>query len=136
MHPGGPYWAKRDAGAWSIPKGLVEPDADLIATARREFTEETSFVASGHLLPLAPVRQRSGKLVHAFAIAGDFPLAAFRSTTFAMEWPPRSGRLKEFPEADRAAYFPFPEAIVKIIAYQRPFLLELAEHLAPAHITA
>jgi predicted NUDIX family NTP pyrophosphohydrolase len=131
-HPGGPFWVKKDAGAWTIPKGLVEStgDHDLLATARREFTEETGFVAQGPFLPLSFVKQTSGKIVHAFANAGDFDPAALASNTFEIEWPPHSGRRQNFPEVDRAAWFDFAEAMEKLIPYQRPFLVELREKLA------
>src|SRR5215469_2441029 len=88
-HPGGPFWAKKDDGAWTIPKGLVEPGDDLLSAARREFTEETNLVAEGAMLALAPVNQRSGKVVHAFAFEADLKLDTFASNTFEMEWPPR-----------------------------------------------
>ncbi len=128
-HPGGPFWARKDDGAWTIPKGIVEPGADLIATAQREFTEETNLIAAGDFLPLSPVKQRSGKVVHAWAFEADLDLAGFASNTFDMEWPPRSGRRQRFPEVDRVAYFALPTAAAKIIAYQRPLLRELAERL-------
>src|SRR5579871_3073800 len=102
-HPGGPFWAKKDDGAWTIPKGLVEPGDDLLSAARREFTEETNLVAEGEMFALHPVNQRSGKTVHAFAFEGDFTLDRFASNTFEMEWPPRSGRKQSFPEIDRVA---------------------------------
>jgi predicted NUDIX family NTP pyrophosphohydrolase len=124
-HPGGPFWAKKDDGVWTIPKGLVEPGDDLVATARREFTEETNLTAEGELVPLMPVNQKSGKVVHAFAIEADFELGAFSSNTFEIEWPPKSGRQQSFPEIDRVAYFALPAAKTKIIAYQLPLLLEL-----------
>jgi predicted NUDIX family NTP pyrophosphohydrolase len=131
-HPGGPFWAKKDTGAWTIPKGLAESatDANLLATAKREFTEETGFTAKGPFLPLRPVTQTSGKIVHAFACAGDFDPAELASNTFEIEWPPRSGRRQSFPEVDRAAWFSFTETMDKIIAYQRPLLVELQEKLA------
>lgn len=135
VHPGGPYWRKRDEGAWSIPKGVVESDNDLLAAARREFNEETGFDAQGEFIALRPVRQKSGKLVHAFAVEGDFDLSRFASNSFDLEWPPRSGRYAQFPEADQAAYFDFGEALRKIIPYQRPLLLELCERLR-AHAAA
>jgi predicted NUDIX family NTP pyrophosphohydrolase len=128
-HPGGPFWAKKDDGVWTIPKGLVEPGDDLVATARREFKEETNLTASGELLALAPVNQKSGKTVHAFAFEADFDLARFASNTFEMEWPPKSGRRQSFPEIDRIAYFPLPAAMVKIIPYQQPLLRELEQRL-------
>jgi predicted NUDIX family NTP pyrophosphohydrolase len=124
-HPGGPFWAKKDDGAWTIPKGLAEPGADLVATARREFTEETNLTAAGALIPLTSVKQTSGKAVHAWAFEADFDLAGFASNTFEIEWPPKSGQRQSFPEIDRIAYFTLPVAMMKIIAYQRPFLLEL-----------
>ena len=130
-HPGGPFWAKKDAGAWTVPKGLADHtgDDDLLATAQREFTEETGFVAQGPFLPLAPVKQASGKIVHAFACVGDFDPAKLASNTFEIEWPPRSGRRQSFPEIDRAAWFGFTEALNQIIGYQRPFLVELRDKL-------
>ena len=126
-HPGGPFWAKKDEGAWTIPKGLVEPGDDLIAAARREFSEETNLTPSGELIALAPVNQKSGKAVHAFAFEADFDLAQFASNKFEIEWPPKSGRRKSFPEIDRIAYFPLPIALTKILAYQRPLLDELEQ---------
>jgi predicted NUDIX family NTP pyrophosphohydrolase len=130
-HPGGPFWAKKDAGAWTIPKGLVEPGDELIAAARREFTEETSLVAQGDMIELAPVVQKSGKLVHAFALEADFDISQFVSNTFALEWPPKSGRQQSFPEIDRIAYFTLPMAKQKIIAYQLPLLAELERRIGP-----
>jgi predicted NUDIX family NTP pyrophosphohydrolase len=129
-HPGGPYWAKKDDGVWTIPKGLVEPGDDLVATARREFTEETSLTADGQSVALTPVNQKSGKAVHAFAVEADFELGAFSSNTFEIEWPPKSGRRQSFPEIDRIAYFALPAAKTKIIAYQLPLLLELEARVA------
>jgi predicted NUDIX family NTP pyrophosphohydrolase len=126
-HPGGPYWARKDAGAWTIPKGLVEAGDDLLATAQREFTEETGFVARGPFAPLRAVRQKSGKTVHAFACAGDFDPDKLASNSFEMEWPPRSRRMKSFPEVDRVAWFSLRQAHEKILPYQAPFLDELEE---------
>jgi predicted NUDIX family NTP pyrophosphohydrolase len=128
VHPGGPYWRNRDAGAWSIPKGAVE-SSDLIADARREFNEETGLTAAGDLKPLKAIRQRSGKTVHAFALEGDYDLSGFSSNDFEMEWPPRSGKMKRFPEVDRIAYFKLATARRKILPAQRPFLEELAQRL-------
>jgi len=127
-HPGGPFWTKKDAGAWSIPKGLVE-SGDLLACARREFTEETGLVADGEFIPLTPVKQKSGKTVHAFAIAADFDLSNCRSNFFEIEWPPRSGKMKSFPEVDQVGYFDLATAREKILPYQEPFLTELAQKL-------
>jgi len=129
-HPGGPFWAKKDAGVWTIPKGLVEPGADLIETARREFAEETNLVLPpGEFIALAPVRQKSGKVVHAFAVEADLDLARFASNTFEIAWPPKSGRRQAFPEIDRVAYFNEPEAMNKILTYQRPLLTELGRRI-------
>ncbi|HMK70126.1 MAG TPA: NUDIX domain-containing protein [Xanthobacteraceae bacterium] len=128
-HPGGPFWAKKDDGVWTIPKGLVEPGADLVATARREFTEETNLTAVGDLVALMPVKQRSGKVVYAWAFEADLDLTRFASNTFDIEWPPRSGQRQSFPEIDRIAYFALPTAMVKILAYQRPLLHELERRL-------
>jgi len=129
-HPGGPFWAMKDDGVWTIPKGLVEAGDDLAATARREFTEETSLTVRGELIALAPVNQKSGKIVHAFAVEADFDLAHFASNEFEIEWPPKSGRRRRFPEIDRIAYFALPTAKAKILAYQQPFLEELAQRFA------
>jgi predicted NUDIX family NTP pyrophosphohydrolase len=127
-HPGGPYWANRDAGAWTIPKGLIDSD-DPLAAALREFNEETGFTARGPFISLTPVRQKSGKTVHGFAFEADFDLRQFSSNTFEMEWPPRSGKLRQFPEIDRIGWFRPRKALQKLIAYQRPFLHELAQKL-------
>jgi len=124
-HPGGPFWTRKDDGVWTIPKGLVDPGEDFLAAARREFTEETSLTANGEMIALAPVNQKSGKTVHAFAFEADFNLTRFASNMFEIEWPPKSGRRQSFPEIDRIAYFTLPIAMTKILAYQLPFLLEL-----------
>jgi predicted NUDIX family NTP pyrophosphohydrolase len=129
-HPGGPFWAKKDVGVWTIPKGLVEPGDELIAAAWREFREETNLVAEGDMIALTPVVQKSGKLVHAFAVEADLDISQFASNSFALEWPPRSGRQQSFPEIDRIAYFAVPIAKVKIITYQLPLLAELERRLA------
>jgi predicted NUDIX family NTP pyrophosphohydrolase len=128
-HPGGPFWARKDEGAWTIPKGLVRPD-DLLTGALREFQEETGLTAHGPFLPLAPVRQKSGKTVHGFAFEADLDLTGFVSNMFEMEWPPRTGQHKQFPEIDRISWFGVDEAMKKIIAYQKPFLIELQDKLA------
>jgi predicted NUDIX family NTP pyrophosphohydrolase len=124
-HPGGPFWAKKDEGAWTIPKGLIEAGDDIVAAARREFEEETSLVAKGALTELTPVRQKSGKLLYAFALEQDFDLSGFSSNTFELEWPPRSGRRQNFPEIDRIGYFELAAAKLKIIPYQLPLLSQL-----------
>jgi predicted NUDIX family NTP pyrophosphohydrolase len=123
-HPGGPYWRNKDDGAWSIPKGNVE-SGDVLACAKREFTEETGLVATGPFMALTPLRQKSGKVVHAFAFEADFSLGEFTSNHFEMEWPPRSGKQQSFPEVDRIAYFSVALARKKILAGQRPFIEEL-----------
>jgi predicted NUDIX family NTP pyrophosphohydrolase len=127
-HPGGPYWRKRDEGAWSIPKGLVESD-DILACAKREFNEETGLTADGPVLTLTPLRQKSGKLVHAFALEADFDLAGFSSNHFEMEWPPKSSKRQSFPEIDRVAYFDVKTARRKILPGQKPFIDELVQRL-------
>jgi predicted NUDIX family NTP pyrophosphohydrolase len=132
-HPGGPFWAKKDDGAWTIPKGTAEAGAGLLATAEREFTEETNFSVPAHsdgFMALAPVKQKGGKIVHAWAFEADFDLASFASNSFEMEWPPKSGRRKSFPEIDRVAYFPMPIAKTKILLYQLPLLQELERSLS------
>ena len=125
VHPGGPFWRKKDEGAWSIPKGEAEPGEDLLAVARREFCEELGLTATGHFTPLTPVRQKGGKLVHAWAFEGDCDPAAIRSNTFTIEWPPKSGRPMEFPEVDKAAFFPLKAAKRKIHAAQAALLDQL-----------
>jgi predicted NUDIX family NTP pyrophosphohydrolase len=127
VHPGGPLWAKRDDGAWSIPKGEFEPGESAEAVAVREFREEVGCeLRGGELQPLAPLRQPGGKRVLAFAVAGDCDAENVRSNTFTMEWPPRSGRRREFPEVDRAGWFGVAEARRKILPAQAPLLDELA----------
>jgi predicted NUDIX family NTP pyrophosphohydrolase len=127
-HPGGPFWRGRDEGAWSIPKGAVE-SGDPVACAKREFNEETGLTADGSLFALTPARQKSGKLVHAFALEADFDLRGFSSNEFEMEWPPRSGKRQSFPEIDRVAYFDLATARRKILPGQRSFIEQLVEHL-------
>ena len=129
-HPGGPFWARKDAGVWTIPKGIAEPGADLFATAKREFTEETNLTAKGDFQALTPVRQKSGKTVHAWALEADFNLDAFGSNTFEIEWPPKSGRRQAFPEIDRVDWFDIATAMVKILTYQQPLLVELQQRVA------
>jgi predicted NUDIX family NTP pyrophosphohydrolase len=124
-HPGGPFWQHKDDGAWSIPKGEFGPDEDPLAAARREFTEETGFPVVGDPVPLAPLKQPSGKVIHAWGVAGDCEPALLRSNTFEMEWPPKSGTMREFPEIDRAAWFNLAEARRKIVPGQRGFLDQL-----------
>lgn len=122
VHPGGPFWAKKDLGAWSIPKGECGSNEDLQEAARREFREETGFSVAGEFLPLGSVTQRGGKVVHAWAAEGDCDPSRLRSNTVSFEWPPRSGRTQEFPEIDRAAWFPIAEARRRIVPGQAVFL--------------
>ena len=125
VHPGGPFWAKKDLGAWSIPKGEPDEGEDLRDAAIREFSEETGFAIDGELRALRPLRQPGGKTVHAWAVEGDCDPAQLRSGMFSMEWPPRSGRQREFPEVDRGEWFTLDEARKRILAGQAPFLDEL-----------
>ncbi len=123
VHPGGPFFARKDDGAWSVPKGLVDPGEDLLAAARREFAEETGHpVPDGDVIELGEVRLRSGKRVHAFAVEGDLDADLIVSNVFEMAWPPRSGRMQTFPEVDRAAWFSAPQARVKLNAAQADFV--------------
>lgn len=124
VHPGGPYWARKDEGAWSVPKGLVDEAEDELAAARREFGEETGFDASrtGPEHDLGSFHLPSGKRLHVWAVEGDCDAAALRSNLFEMEWPPRSGRTGQFPEVDRGAWFDRTEARRKIAAGQLPVL--------------
>jgi len=128
VHPGGPFWTRRDAGAWSIPKGEYEPEDDPLAAARREFEEELGSAPPGtEPLELGEVRQKSGKLVRAWALEGDLEATAAFSNNFTVEWPPRSGQMREFPEVDRAEWFTLAAAREKINSAQAAFLDRLAE---------
>ncbi len=130
-HPGGPLFAGRDEGYWSVPKGEVEPGEELTAEALREFAEETgSPLVGAQLLPLGSIRQKGGKIVHAWAVEGDLDAATATSNAFTMEWPPRSGRLASFPELDRVAWFGAPEARRRIKETQIPFIDRLEAALA------
>ncbi|HHN65549.1 MAG TPA: NUDIX domain-containing protein [Nitrospirae bacterium] len=126
VHPGGPLWAKKDEGVWSIPKGLIEEGEDLLQAAIREFEEETGFkIKAKKVIPLKPVKQKGGKIVHAFAIEGDCDPEKLRSNTFSMEWPPHSKRIQHFPEIDRGQWFSPDEAKKKINPAQAALLDEL-----------
>ena len=125
VHPGGPFWAKKDDGAWSIPKGEYEQGEDPLTVARRELKEETGLEVDGEFTKLDPVRQAGGKVVTAFAIEADVDATRITSNTFEMEWPPRSGRRQQFPEVDRAAWFAIGQARVKLLASQVPLLDQL-----------
>jgi predicted NUDIX family NTP pyrophosphohydrolase len=131
VHPGGPWWTKKDDAAWSLPKGELAPDEVPLAAAQREFREETGFEPHGPFLELGEVRQPGGKTLVAWAFAGDCDPAALRSNTFTMEWPPRSGRQRAFPEVDRAAWFPLAAARTKLLRGQVGLLERLLERLAP-----
>ena len=132
VHPGGPFWAARDLGAWTVPKGEIEAGEAPLDAALREFGEETGGRAAGEPFPLPPVRQAGGKLVTAFAVEGDFDVTALRSHAVDVEWPPRSGRKAAFPEVDRAAWFTIAEAARKILPSQKPLLAALRERVDSA----
>lgn len=129
-HPGGPFWAKKDLGAWTIPKGEIGEGEDPLAAAKREFAEEIGMRVEGQFRALTPIRQKGGKLVLAWAVEGDCEAAGVRSNVFSMEWPPKSGKQAEFPEVDRAAWFALAEAREKLLPSQLPLLDEL-EGLTP-----
>ena len=133
VHPGGPYWARRDDGAWSVPKGEIDAGDDPFATAMREFREELGSDPpdTGPAVPLGEIRQAGGKTVLAWAVAGDLDVSEIRSSTFTMEWPPRSGRTAEFPEIDRAAWFSLEAARAKLVSGQVPFIDRLPAALDP-----
>jgi predicted NUDIX family NTP pyrophosphohydrolase len=132
VHPGGPFWRNKDAGAWSIPKGLFASDEDPLEAAKREFAEETGYALDGAFLPLGEMRQPSGKIVHAWAVAAEIDVTQIKSNTFEMEWPPKSGKSQEFPEIDKGAWFPIEAAGEKIVKGQRKFLAVLAQALVGA----
>jgi len=129
VHPGGPFWQNKENGAWSIPKGGINTGENPLDAAKREFTEETGFACEGPFIPLAPIKQKSGKIVHAWAFQGDCDPARVRSINFEMEWPPYSGVKRAFPEGDRAAFFNLSEAQRKIIPAQGAFIQELLRKL-------
>jgi predicted NUDIX family NTP pyrophosphohydrolase len=130
-HPGGPFWKDRDAGAWTIPKGEIQPGEDPLATAQREFEEEVGFKPRGNFIALAPITQKSGKIVHAWAFEGDCDPSRIKSNSFKMEWPPRSGRFEDCPEVDRADFFRMEEAKTRINPAQIALLEELKRKLSP-----
>jgi predicted NUDIX family NTP pyrophosphohydrolase len=130
VHPGGPFWRNKDEGAWSIPKGEFGDEESALDAALREFEEETGLRPEGPFMALTPVKQKSGKVVHAWAFEGDCDPGRIRSNTFAMEWPRGSGRLQEFPEIDRAAFFSLDEARAKINPGQARLIDELAHRRA------
>jgi predicted NUDIX family NTP pyrophosphohydrolase len=128
-HPGGPYFVNKDEGAWSIPKGEPDTEEDLLITAQREFEEETGVKPTGPFIPLKPVKQKGGKIVHAWAVEGHCDLSVIPSNTFTMEWPPKSGQQMEFPEIDRAEFFDLETAKTKIVSGQTGLLDELVQRL-------
>jgi predicted NUDIX family NTP pyrophosphohydrolase len=130
VHPGGPYWARKDLGSWSIPKGEYEQGEQALDAAKREFQEETGFVVDGPFTALPAVRQPSGKLVTAWAVEGELDAASLRSNCFALEWPPRSGLMQNFPEVDRGEWFSLLQARDKIVPGQRPLLESLVQSRA------
>jgi len=135
VHPGGPFWKRKDVGAWTVPKGEIRPGEKPLTAGLREFEEELGIMPEGPFTPLSPVKQKAGKVVHAWAVEGDFDPAKFNSNTFEMEWPPRSGRMQQFPEVDQANYFPFMLASQKINPAQAPLLLELQKKLTSSNFT-
>jgi predicted NUDIX family NTP pyrophosphohydrolase len=122
VHPGGPFWKKKDEGAWSIPKGEYDEGEDPLAAAKREFEEETGIKANGEFVALGQIKQASGKIIAAWAFEGELSPKATRSNTFSMEWPPKSGRQQEFPEVDRADWFTLEDARKRIVKGQIGFL--------------
>ena len=132
VHPGGPFWAKRDEGAWSIPKGLCEENEELLEAARREFREETGFEADGRFIELGQIKQPSKKIVHVWALEKDINASEVRSNTFSLEWPKGSGVIREYPEADRGEWFSLDRAKQKILKGQAGFLDRLVERLSGA----
>jgi predicted NUDIX family NTP pyrophosphohydrolase len=132
VHPGGPYWRRRDAGAWSIPKGEIGAGEDAAVAATREFAEETGLALAGPLQPLGEIRQRGGKRVIGFAVEGDLDVQIIASNSFEIEWPPGSGKIQAFPEIDRAEWFDLPAAHAKILESQRPLLDRLSELVGQA----
>jgi len=129
VHPGGPLWQAKDAGIWSIPKGELRPGEDGLEAAKREFEEELGLKAQGVFVELAPITQKSGKIVHAWAFEGDCDPSQIRSNTYSMEWPPHSGRIGTFPEVDRAGFFNLEQAKIQIIPAQAALLEELLRKL-------
>ena len=125
IHPGGPFWKNKDTGAWSIPKGEFAEDEDALKAAIRELKEETGFEIAGEYIPLQPIRQKGGKLVHAWAVEKDMDPTKIKSNLFEIEWPPRSGKMKQFPEVDKAAWFKLKDAREKINQAQISFLDQL-----------
>jgi predicted NUDIX family NTP pyrophosphohydrolase len=131
VHPGGPFWARKDDGAWSIPKGEYDDGEEPLAAAKREFAEEVGAAPDGDFIDLGDVTQAGRKVVRAFAVEGDFDVAGLQSNTFEIEWPPKSGRRRSFPEVDRAGWFAPDQARRKVLAGQRPFIERLVALVSP-----
>lgn len=130
VHPGGPFYARKDDGAWTIPKGLSDPDEALLDAAKREFAEETGLPTAGEFVPLGFIKMKSGKIVHAWMFAGSWDdSSGISSNTFPLEWPPKSGKIIEVPEADKGGWFDFETAVVKINSNQKPFLIRARDIL-------
>jgi predicted NUDIX family NTP pyrophosphohydrolase len=132
VHPGGPFWVNKDLGSWSVPKGEYNDDEDALKAAQREFQEETGLSIQGNFIELGEVRQPSGKRVRVWALENDQEVENIRSNTFQLEWPPKSGKIQEFPEVDRGGWFSIPEARQKILKGQFPFLDKLEEKIKTA----
>jgi len=132
VHPGGPFWVNKDLGSWSVPKGEYNDDEDALKAAQREFQEETGLSIQGNFIELGEVRQPSGKRVRVWALENDQEVENIRSNTFQLEWPPKSGKMQEFPEVDRGEWFSIPEARQKILKGQFPFLDKLEEKIKTA----
>lgn len=136
MHPGGPFWSKKDDGAWFIPKGELAEGEEPLAAAKREFEEETGLEPEGDFLPLGTVKQKSGKKIHAWAFAGACNPDTLKSNTFTIEWPPKSGKMRDFPEIDRAGFFTVAQAKAKMHPVEFPLLVRLQELLRAQRIPA
>lgn len=130
VHPGGPFWKNKDAGAWSVPKGEFDDDEDPLKAAQREFQEETGIAINGKFMPLRPVKQKSGKVVYVWACEGNLDHSIIRSNTFSIEWPPKSGKIIDIPEVDKGGWFIYDEAKIKLIPGQVPILDELKSIVA------
>lgn len=129
VHPGGPFWVKKDDGSWSIPKGIYKDEENPLDAARREFREETGHHVDGKFLDLGKVKQPSGKIVHAWALEQDFDTSKLVSNTFSLEWPPKSGTIQKYPEVDRGGWFEIPDAKIKLVKGQVEFIDRLVEKL-------